>query len=55
MAERIVHCGTKLFMDFGFLCASTDDYKWPDKNTGTIVVLYDGHCTYLLIVDSALQ
>ena len=32
-AERIPHCGAELFMDFGFLCASTDDYTRPNKDT----------------------
>jgi hypothetical protein len=40
-------------MDFGFLCASTDDYTRPNKDTDRIVLSYDGHCAYLLIVDSA--
>ncbi len=52
-AERIPHCGTELFMDFGFLRGSTDDYTWPNKDTDRIVLSYDGHCAYLLIVDSA--
>jgi hypothetical protein len=54
-AEQIAHCGTELFMDFGFLCALTNNYKWPNKSMDRIVVLYDDHCAYLLIVDSALQ
>jgi len=40
-------------MDFGFLRASTDDYTRPNKDTDRIVLSYDGHCAYLLIVDSA--
>jgi hypothetical protein len=51
-AERIPHCGAELFMDFGFLRASTDDYTRPNKDTDRIVLSYDGHCAYLLIVDS---
>jgi hypothetical protein len=54
-AEQIAHCGQELFMDFRFLCTSTDDYKWPNKSMDRIVVSYNSHCTYLLIVDSALQ
>ncbi len=52
-AERIPHCGAELFMAFGFLRASTDDYTRPNKDTDRIVLSYDGHCAYLLIVDSA--
>ncbi len=39
-------------MDFGFLRASTDDYKCPNKIKDRIVHSYDGYCAYLLIVDS---
>jgi hypothetical protein len=52
-AERIPGCGAKLFMDFGFLRASTEDYKCPNKALDRIVCLYDRFCAYLLIVDSA--
>jgi hypothetical protein len=51
-AERIPGCGSKFFMDFGFMQASTEDYKCPNKKaTNRIVCLYDGYCTYLLIVN----
>jgi len=53
MAEHIPHCGAELFMDFGFLRASTDDYTRPNKDTDRIVLSNDEHCAYLLIVDSA--
>ena len=40
-------------MDFGFLRASTNNYTQPNKDTDRVVLSYDGHCAYLLIVDSA--
>jgi hypothetical protein len=40
-------------MDFGFIQSSTDDYKHPNKQTDRVVLSYDGHSAYLLIVDSA--
>jgi hypothetical protein len=52
-AERIPGCASEFFMDFGFLRASTDDYKCPNKILDRIVHLYNGYCAYLLIVDSA--
>ena len=52
-AERIPHCGAELCMDFGFLRASTNDYTRQKKDTDRVVLSYDGHCAYLLIVDSA--
>jgi hypothetical protein len=52
-AERIPCCGSKFFMDFGFLWASLEDYKQPNKAVDWIVVSYNGFCAYLLIVSSA--
>ncbi len=56
-AGKSVKCistqGTEFFMDFGFMCALADDYCHPNRNTDRIVTSYDGHCTYLIIVDSA--
>ncbi len=40
-------------MDFGFIRSSTDDYKRPNKETDRVVLSYDGHSAYLLIIDSA--
>jgi hypothetical protein len=40
-------------MDFGFMCTSAEDYKCPNKKTDCIVLSYDGHSAYLVIVDSA--
>jgi hypothetical protein len=40
-------------MDFGFMHASADNYRCPNKNTDRIVTSYDGHYAYLVIVDSA--
>jgi hypothetical protein len=40
-------------MDFGFIQSSADNYKHPNKQTNQVVLSYDGHSTYLLIVDSA--
>jgi hypothetical protein len=34
--------GYEFFMDFGFLRASTDDYKCPNKLLDRIVRSYDG-------------
>ncbi len=51
-AERIPGCDAKFFMDFGFLRASTEDYKRPNKALDRIVCSYNGFYAYLLIVDS---
>ncbi len=53
-AKRVSKCGIKrLFMDFGFIRSSTNDYKHPNKQTDQVVLSYDGHSAYLLIVNSA--
>ena len=54
-ATRLPECGMEFFMDFGFLRASADDYRRPNKATDRIVLSYDGFCAYLLIVDGALR
>jgi hypothetical protein len=40
-------------MDFGFMRASAEDYKWPNKATDRIVHSYDGFSAYLLVIDGA--
>ena len=40
-------------MDFGFIRSSTEDYKRPNKYTDRVVLSYDGHSAYLLVVDGA--
>jgi hypothetical protein len=40
-------------MDFGFMRASAEDYKQPNKATDRIVRSYDGFSAYLLVVDGA--
>ena len=50
-AERLRKCVCEFFIDFGFMGASNDNYRHPNKNR--IVQLYDGYNTYLLIVDGA--
>ena len=32
MAERLAERGQKLYMDFGFLCSSTEDYSSPNAD-----------------------
>jgi hypothetical protein len=53
LAERIPGCRSEFFMDFGFLRASSEDYKCPTKAHNWIILSYDGFCAYLLIVNSA--
>ena len=40
-------------MDFGFMRASTEDYRHPNKTTNWVGQSYDGYSAYLLIVDGA--
>ncbi len=50
--EHIPTCGAEFFMDFAFMRASTEDYKWPNKATDWIVTSYDGYSSHLVIIDS---
>jgi hypothetical protein len=52
-AARLPECGSEFFMDFGFLRASSDNFRRPDKTTDRVVTSYDGYCAYLLIMDGA--
>jgi hypothetical protein len=52
-ADRIPDRGAKFFMDFGLIRALADDYKCPDKKTDCIVLFYNSHSAYLVIIDSA--
>ena len=52
-AECLPECGCEFFMDFGFMCASNDNYRRPNKNTDWAVQSYDGYSAFLLIVDGA--
>ncbi len=42
-------------MDFGFMQASSDNYRCPNKATDQIVQSYNGYSAYLIIIDSASQ
>jgi hypothetical protein len=51
--ERVPGCSSKFFMDFGFMRASSHDYRRPNKATDQIVQSYNGYSAYLIIIDSA--
>jgi hypothetical protein len=52
-AECLPDCSSEFFMDFGFIRASHDDYRCPNKTTDWVVQSYDDYSAYLLIVDGA--
>ena len=52
-ADRLEECGSEFFMDFGFMRASNEDYKRPNKLSDRVILSYDGYSSYLLIVDGA--
>ncbi len=53
LSECIPGCGSEFFMDLGFVHASLEDYKQPNKALDQIIRSYDGYCAYLLNMDSA--
>ena len=42
-------------MDVGFLCASQEDYKCPDKSKDHLVTSFDGYNSYLIVVDKSTK
>jgi len=52
-ADCLEECGSEFFMDFGFMRASNEDYKRPNKMSDRVILSYDGYSSYLLIVDRA--
>jgi hypothetical protein len=50
-ADWLKDCGTEFFMDFGFMRASTSNYRRPNKDSDRVILSYDGYTLYLLIVD----
>ena len=45
--------GRRYYMDFGFMQASSSDYRKPNPKTDHVVQSWDGYSSYLLIVDEA--
>ena len=50
-AEHACSPGQRFLMDYGFIRASTSDYRRPDPDTDRVVESFDGFSSYLLIVD----
>jgi hypothetical protein len=51
IAQKVKDVGTRFYMDFGFIRASSVDYRHPNINSDCIVDSYDGYNSYLLILD----
>ena len=54
-AERTPLNGQRLFMDFGFMQSSTDDFMQPNPAKDRVVDSFDGYSSYLLVKDEASQ
>ncbi len=52
-AVRTLEAGRRYYMDFGFMWASSSDYRKPNPKTDQVVQSWDGYLSYLLIVDEA--
>ena len=52
-AVRTGDAGRRYYMDFGFMRASSLDYRKPNPKTDRVVQSWDGYSSYLLIVDEA--
>jgi hypothetical protein len=49
--SRAVGKNQRLYMDFGFMRASTLSYDQPNKEEDRVVTSYDGYNCYLIVVD----
>jgi hypothetical protein len=55
VAERTSDIRWRFYMDFGFMRASSLEYKRPNKGTERVIASWDGYSLYLLVVDEASQ
>jgi hypothetical protein len=55
IAKKVDQIGIQFYMDFGFIRASSVDYRCPNLNHDCVVDSYDGYSSYLLIVDDKLS
>ena len=44
-----------VYVDFGFMCASSSDYSKPSKAKDRVINSWDGYALFLLVVDKASQ
>jgi hypothetical protein len=50
-AQKVTDTGAQFYMDFGFICTSSVDYRRPSITSDRVVYSYNGYSSYLLIVD----
>jgi hypothetical protein len=55
VATKVDDIGVHFYMDFGFLRASTVNYRRPNLTSDRVIESYDGYSSYLLIVDDKLS
>jgi hypothetical protein len=51
IAEKVHDAGARFYMDFGFIRASSVNYRRPNITSDRVIDSYDGYSSYLLIVD----
>lgn len=52
-SEQAPQRGQRFLMDFGFIRASTEDYRKRSPETDRVVESFDGYSSYLIIVDES--
>ncbi len=55
LADHTADVHKQFCMDYGFMQASTLDYRCPNKASDRVVTSFDGFTSYLLIMDEALR
>jgi len=49
--DKVTERAARVYLDYGFIRASNEDYSRPDRKKDRIVESYDGYTSYLLVVD----
>ena len=50
MAQKVYGAGECFYVNFGFLCSSTEDFSRPNEDADRVLQSFDGFNSYLLIV-----
>jgi hypothetical protein len=53
LAVRTTEAGKRFYMDFGFMRASSSDYRQPNPKSDRVVQSWDGYSSYLLVLGEA--
>jgi hypothetical protein len=53
--EKVSGKATRMYLDYGFVRASNEDFSRPDRKKDRVIESYDGFTSYLLVVDEVTK